>query len=117
LGGIWNMVARTAFFQLRYSAALLAGTTAMMLAVFWLPVVGLFFPAAGAKIISCCALAAMIVTYLPTLRFYGQPRGWAAALPLIAALYLAMTWSSAMRFWVGTGSSWKGRFYEKRKKS
>jgi len=117
LGGIWNMVARTAFFQLRYSAALLAGTTAMMVAVFWLPVAGLFFPGAGAKIISCCAIAAMILTYLPTLRFYRQPGGWAVALPVIATLYLAMTWSSAMRFWVGTGSSWKGRFYEKRRKS
>ena len=36
LAGIWNMVARTAFCQLRYSAILLAATTVMMLAVFWL---------------------------------------------------------------------------------
>ncbi len=116
LEGIWNMVARTAFCQLRYSAGLLAGTTAIMLAVFWLPVAGLFFPAAGAKIISCCALAAMILSYLPTLKFYQQSRGWVLALPLIATLYLAMTWSSAIRFWVGTGSSWKGRFYAVNKK-
>lgn len=116
LEGIWNMVARTAFFQLRYSAVLLAGTTAIMLTVFWLPVAGLFFPAASAKIISACALAALILSYLPTLKFYGQSRGWAVALPLIAALYLAMTWSSAIRFWVGTGSRWKGRFYSRHKK-
>ncbi len=116
LEGIWNMVARTAFFQLRYSAVLLAGTTVVMLTVFWLPVAGLFFPAASAKIISACALAALILSYLPTLKFYGQSRGWAVALPLIAALYLAMTWSSAIRFWVGTGSRWKGRFYSRHKK-
>jgi hopene-associated glycosyltransferase HpnB len=116
LEGIWNMVARTAFFQLRYSAVLLAGTTAIMLTVFWLPVAGLFFPAASAKIISACALAALILSYLPTLKFYGQSRGWALALPLISALYLAMTWSSAIRFWVGTGSRWKGRFYSRHKK-
>ena len=116
LEGIWNMVARTAFFQLRYSAVLLAGTTVVMLTVFWLPVAGLFFPAASAKIISACALAALILSYLPTLKFCGLSRGWAVALPLIAALYLAMTWSSAIRFWVGTGSRWKGRFYSRHKK-
>jgi hypothetical protein len=87
-----------------------------MLAVFWLPVAGLFFPAAGAKIISFFALAALIVSYLPTLKFYQQSRGWVLALPLIATLYLAMTWSSAIRFWVGTGACWKGRFYATNKK-
>ena len=116
LAGIWNMVARTAFCQLRYSVGLLVATTAMMLAVFWLPVAGLFFPAASAKIISACALAALILSYLPTLKFYGQSRGWAVTLPLIGTLYLAMTWSSAIRFWVGAGSPWKGRFYARHKK-
>jgi hopene-associated glycosyltransferase HpnB len=116
LEGIWNMVARTAFSQLRYSALLLAGTTAMMLTVFWLPVSGLFFPTASAKIISACALAALILSYLPTLKFYGLSGAWALALPLIATLYLAMTWSSAIRFWVGEGSPWKGRFYSRPEK-
>jgi hopene-associated glycosyltransferase HpnB len=115
LEGIWNMVARTAFYQLRYSAVLLAGTTATMLAVFWLPAAGLFFPGASAKIIASCALAAMIVSYLPTLKFYGRSRVWALALPLVATLYLAMTWSSAIRCWFGSGSSWKGRFYGRQK--
>jgi hopene-associated glycosyltransferase HpnB len=116
LADIWNMVARTAFCQLRYSAILLAGTTMIMLLVFWLPIAGLFFPAVIAKVISACALAAMILSYLPTLKFYGQSRSWALLLPLIATLYLAMTWSSAIRFWVGTGSPWKGRFYRPDKK-
>ncbi len=115
LAGIWSMVARTAFCQLRYSVMLLAGTTMIMLVVFWLPVAGLFFPGAGAKIISACALGASVLTYLPTLKFYGQSRGWALVLSVIATLYLAMTWSSAVRYWAGSGSSWKGRFYTKRK--
>ena len=115
LADIWNMVARTAFCQLRYSAILLAGTTMIMLLVFWLPIAGLFFPAAGAKIISAWALAAMILSYLPTLKFYGRSRGWALALPFIATLYLAMTWSSAIRFWAGSGAAWKGRFYGRNK--
>ena len=88
----------------------------VMLLVFWLPIAGLFFPAAGAKIVSACALGALFLTYLPTLTFYGQSRGWAFALPFIAALYLAMTWSSAIRYWVGSGSLWKGRFYARDKK-
>lgn len=115
LADIWNMVARTAFCQLHYSAMLLAGTTAVMLTVFWLPVAGLFFPAVSAKVISTGALAAMILSYLPILQFYRQSRVWALALPVIATLYLAMTWSSAIRHWAGAGSLWKGRFYTKHK--
>ena len=116
LAGIWEMVARTGFCQLRYSAILLVGTTAIMLLVFWLPVAGLFFPTIIAKTVSAAALGTLILSYLPTLRFYGLPRKWALALPLIAALYLAMTWSSATRFWFGEGSTWKGRFYKKDEK-
>ena len=112
LAGIWDMVARTGFCQLHYSAILLVGTTAIMLTVFWLPVAGLFFPTAIAKIISAGALGTLILSYLPTVKFYGLSRSWALALPLIAALYVAMTWSSAIRFWFGEGSTWKGRFYK-----
>jgi hypothetical protein len=90
---------------------LLIGTTAVMLLAFWLPIGGLFFPAAGAKVISGCALGASVLTYLPSLKFYGQSRRWALTLSLIATLYLAMTWSSAIWYWVGSGSSWKGRCY------
>ena len=116
LAGIWSMVTRTAFCQLRYSPWVLAGTTAIMMMVFWLPVAGLFFPVASAKVMSACALAALILTYLPTLKFYERSRGWAVTLPLIATLYLAMTWSSALHFWVGAGLRWKGRFYPRDKK-
>jgi hopene-associated glycosyltransferase HpnB len=103
LAAIWNMVARSAFCQLRYSAMLLVGTTAVMIIVFWLPVAGLFFPTASAKVISTIALFAMIYSYLPTLKFYGVSRAFALALPFIGTLYLAMTWSSAIRYWAGAG--------------
>lgn len=111
LSGIWQMVSRTAFCQLRYSIPLLVGTTIALLMSFWLPVAGLAFPSATAKAMSLSALAAMIMTYLPTLRFYGRSRAWAFALPLITTLYLAMTWSSMIQFWFGSGSSWKDRSY------
>jgi hopene-associated glycosyltransferase HpnB len=116
LPGIWNMVARNAFCQLHYSEMFLAGTTAIMLTVFWLPVAGLFSPTASAKVISAVALAAMFLSYLPILKCYSRSKGWALALPVIALFYLAMTWSSALRFWVGTGSAWKGRFYTRNEK-
>jgi hopene-associated glycosyltransferase HpnB len=111
LRSIWNMVARTAFHQLRYSLPLLLLCTVMMIAVFWFPIAGMFFPSILSRIICGFALAAMVLSYLPTLRFYHRSAGWALLLPVIAMGYLAMTWTSAIRFWQGKGSTWKGRSY------
>jgi len=111
---IWEMVARTAFTQLNYSGLLLALCTAIMVLSFVVPGLGLFLPSGIAKFFSALGLAIMILCYLPTLKFYGLPGRWALALPLIGILYLAMTWTSAMRYWLGGGSHWKGRAYSKR---
>lgn len=108
---IWDMVARTAFHQLRYSLLLLLVLTLAMGVLFWGPVVGLFLPSQTAHLVSWSALAAMMTTYLPTLRFYGLNMGWALFLPLIGTFYLAMTWTSAIRFYLGKGAAWKGRTY------
>jgi len=114
LRDIRDMVARTAFHQLRYSTLLLLLCTVMMIIVFWLPVAGVFIPSTLSKIISSGALAAMVLSYLPTLRFYNLSLGWSLLLPVIATCYLAMTWTSAIRFWQGKGSTWKGRSYGSR---
>ena len=116
LAPIWNMVARTAFAQLRYSTLLLLVGTVLMMTAFWLPIAGLFFPNLMAKVISVASLAAMMLGYLPTLKFYGIFRGLALALPLLGSFYLAMTWTSAIRFWLREGSEWKGRSYTKKGK-
>jgi hopene-associated glycosyltransferase HpnB len=109
---IWKMVARTAFTQLRYSTLLLLLCTVIMIIAFWVPVAGLLlFPSPGAKIISALALGAMTLSYHPTLRFYRLSGWWAAGMPLIGTLYLAMTWSSAIGSWQGKGFDWKGRSY------
>ncbi|MDH3898627.1 MAG: glycosyltransferase [Deltaproteobacteria bacterium] len=110
---IWEMVARTAFTQLNYSGLLLALCTAIMVLSFVVPGLGLFLPSGMAKFFSALGLAIMILCYLPTLKFYGLPGRWALALPLIGILYLAMTWTSAMRYWLGGGSHWKGRAYSR----
>ena len=111
LSPIWDMVARTAFYQLRYSFGLLVLTTLVMLGIFWVPVFGLFFPVTMAKIMSGVALIAMAITYLPVLKFYNRSPAWSFTLPIIAFLYICMTWTSAVRHWTGTGAIWKGRAY------
>ncbi len=111
---IWEMVARTAFTQLHYSKLLLILCTVIMLASFGMPGIGLLLSPLAVKLFSAFCLASMVLTYLPTLKFYRMSAWWALAMPLIGSLYLAMTWTSAMRYWLGGGSHWKGRAYSKR---
>lgn len=106
LADVWNMVARTAFTQLRYSVLLLLLCTGLMTALFWLPLVGMF-----SDFGYTLALAGMALSFLPTLSFYGCSPLWALFMPLTAGLYLGMTWSSALRYWRGERSRWKGRVY------
>ena len=110
LGAVWQMVARTAYTQLRYSPALLLLCTLLMALSFWAPIAGLAGPLA-AQIAAAVGLLAMAVCYVPTLLYYRLSPAWALALPLIGTLYLAMTWHSALRDWGGRRSEWKGRVY------
>jgi hopene-associated glycosyltransferase HpnB len=108
---IWNMVARTAFTQLRYSKLLLILCTVIMLASFGMPGIGLLWSPLSVRLLSAFCLASMVLTYLPTLKFYSMSAWWAFAMPLIGSLYLAMTWGSAINHWRGQTSRWKGRTY------
>jgi hopene-associated glycosyltransferase HpnB len=112
LGIIWNMVTRTAFTKLGYSKIALFLCTLMMLASFSIPVIGLLLPFAYVKLLSAFCLAGMMLTYLPTLRFYRISGWWALPMPLIGTLYLAMTWTSAVNYWLGETARWKGRTYQ-----
>jgi hopene-associated glycosyltransferase HpnB len=120
LAGLWDMVARSAYTQLRYSPALLCAT---LLGLVWLYAVapaavlaGLAGLAAGAGpaaawclVAGLAAWALMAISYLPVLRLY-RLRPWRAALlPLVALLYAAMTADSARRHRAGRGGEWKGR--------
>ena len=112
LQSIWHMVARTAFTQLRYSFWMLLLVTFGLVALFCLPAATVIFAStAGARLLAATAIGAMILSYLPTLKYYRLSTSWALAMPLIGVLYLAMTWSSALRYWAGTRSAWKGRTY------
>jgi hopene-associated glycosyltransferase HpnB len=113
LSSIWNMVARTAFTQLRYSRGLLVICTLLMAVTFLLPLVGLWSDSVLIRGISAFSCSVMLITYLPVLSYYGRPWWWLPTLPLAALLYLAMTWSSALRYWRGERSRWKNRVYER----
>ena len=121
MGGLWDMVARSAYTQLRYSPALLAGTVAGLCWLYLLPPVaalgGLaaavghppgpavwWFAGAG-----LAGWALMALSYLPVLRLYRLSPLRAPALPVIALLYTAMTVDSARRHRMGRGGEWKGR--------
>lgn len=114
LGTIWRMVARSAYTQLNYSPVLLGGASLMLALAFWMPLIALItFPALDAKLIGGLALLAMMASYWPTLRYYDRSPWWVLALPLIGTLYLAMTWSSAIDYWHGRRTIWKGRIYDR----
>jgi hopene-associated glycosyltransferase HpnB len=110
---VWDMVARSAYTQLRYSPVALAGTVAGMALLYLLPVAaalaGLLLPSGWLATAGFGAWAAMSVTYLPVLRLYRLSPARAVCLPLIGALYTAMTISSARRHRAGQGGEWKGR--------
>lgn len=120
LADLWQMVTRSAYYQLRYSPVLLACTIVGLLWLYLIPPVaalsGLIGVAAdGGSPASWCAAAGlagwliMVVTYLPLLRLYRLSQIRAAALPLIALMYAAMTLDSARCRRAGRGGAWKGR--------
>ncbi len=111
LSNFWEMVERIAFTQLHYSNWLLLATTFVMLLGFWLPWGGLFSPYPAPRLVGMLGVSAMTLSYLPMLRYYCRSILWAPTLPLIGGLYLLMTWSSALRYWRGKRSEWKGRLY------
>ena len=108
---IWEMVARSAFTQLSYSVGLLMLCTLMIASLFVMPVLGIAWSADQTLVWSLVAYASLIICYWPTLRYYRMNGAWALLLPVIACFYLAMTWTSAFRFWQGVRSQWKNRVY------
>ena len=115
LEDIWNMVARTAFTQLKYSPLFLVATIVGLLITYLVPPVALaatIIDGGGqALAFSVIAWMIMVMTYAPTLRLYRQPIALGLVLPVVASLYSLMTIDSAMRHWRGKGGAWKGRTY------
>jgi hopene-associated glycosyltransferase HpnB len=114
LNALWNMVARSAYAQLRHSPLLVGGTVLGLMLVFVVPpvstVVGLFADL-WLLLLGASGWLLMAGSYTPILRYYRQPALAALLLPYTAALYLAMTIDSARRHHQGRGAAWKGRTY------
>src|SRR5580658_9181790 len=118
LADLWQMVARSAYIQLRYSPLLLAGTVAGLAFIYVVPPAGAIAGLAAGAATAPAALAAgaglagwalMSASYLPMLRLYRLSPLRAPGLPLTALLYAAMTVDSARRHYAGRGAEWKGR--------
>jgi len=115
LAEFWDMVARTAFTQLRYSPLLLVATVIAMAAIYLAPPLLLLAAlASGAWLdaaLAGAAVALMLASFRPVLYYYRLPAWRVVTLPAVAALYVAMTVDSALRHWRGRGGGWKGRHY------
>lgn len=106
---IRDMIARSAFNQLRHSYLLLAGCLLGMTLVFILPLVLVFSDNELAGWIAALACIMMFASYVPTLRLYRVNVLSALTLPFAAIFYMYATMVSARNYWRGKGGEWKGR--------
>jgi hopene-associated glycosyltransferase HpnB len=108
---LWRMIARTAFTQLRFSAALLAITMVGLTVVWLVPPWFIAFGQGWEFVAGLCAYVLSALSYLPTLRRYRRSWLWVLALPLIAIFFMMATLGSAVNYWRGSGATWKDRAY------
>jgi hopene-associated glycosyltransferase HpnB len=106
---IRQMVARSAYAQLRFSPLLLTATIAGMALVYLVPVLLALFGHGSAEALGLLAWALMTVAFLPILRFYRLSPLWGPFLPVIALAYMAFTVDSAYQYARKRGGLWKGR--------
>jgi hypothetical protein len=124
LAGAWNMVARTAYTQLRYSPLLLIATVLGLGLVYLAPplsaVGGLALAAIspglgpGWWLLATGLLAWILMSssYVPMLKWYDTSPWLILLLPATVLIYTLMTIDSARQHLKGTGGAWKGRTYE-----
>ncbi len=103
----WNMVARTAYTQLGYSPLLLLLCTILMGVAYLVPILSIL----KRPLVSLITLLLMAATYRPIVLYYNLSPFWILGLPVAGFLYLIMTWTSAIRYYSGERSQWKGRSY------
>ncbi len=110
LADFGQMVARSAFAELRYSPLRLAMAIAGMCLVYLAPPIFALFADGFARLAGALAWAMMVISMTPTLRLYGRPLAGGVALPAIAFAYIVFTLESALQYWRGRGGYWKGRY-------
>ena len=108
-GEVGSMISRTAFNQLNHSALMLLLSLVGLTLTYLLPPLLLLAHGTLTKELGAMGWAAMMLSYLPMVRFYGLNPLWVLALPLVAVFYMGATLHSAVKFWTGQGGQWKGR--------
>lgn len=106
---IRELIARTAFTQLRYSSFQLIATLLALFVTYILPWISFSAGDDPAWFLAGTALCLMAVSFGVTVRFYNLSFFWALTLPIAAAFYAYATCVSALRYWLGRGGQWKGR--------
>jgi hopene-associated glycosyltransferase HpnB len=113
LRGIVEMVARSAFTQLRFRYSLLLATLLSLCLFFVSPPIllvgGILAGDTVAWGAATMAWGLQAASLLPTVRYHRVAAAFAVSLPLASALYGYMTVLSAWRHLRGRGSLWKGR--------
>ena len=105
-GAIERMIARSAFNQLSHSTLMLVVAIIGLLVTYVVPIALLFGPAPW---LGVAAIALMLISYYPMVRYYRLNPLWTLTLPLAAIFYMGATIDSAIRYWTGRGGEWKGR--------
>lgn len=108
---VWEMIARTAYVQLRHSPLLLAGCVVGMSVLYCWPPMLAFMARGVPQILGGAAWLLMALAFQPTLRRYRRWPLWGVALPVIGLFYLGATVASAVRHYAGRGGGWKNRVY------
>ena len=108
---VWNMIARTAYVQLKYSRLRLLGCIAAMVLIYCAPPFWACFGHGRIRFFGALTWLMMALSFQPTLRRYHSSPWWGFALPAIGLFYLAATVASAIRHHLGRGGNWKNRVY------
>ena len=108
---VWNMIARTAYVQLKHSSLLLLGCLFGMGAIFCVAPVLAIFSSGVARSIGIATWLMMALAFQPTLHRYKRSPLWGISLPAISIFYLGATIASANRHYSGRGGGWKNRVY------
>lgn len=108
---VWNMIARTAYVQLKYSPLILVGTVLGMMLVWIVPMFLTLFGRGLTRKLGALAWAASMASYLPTLQRFRVSPLWAVLLLAVAVFYTAATIGSAVDHHRGRGVQWKNRAY------
>lgn len=106
---IWDMIARSAFAQLGYSATMLILTLLLLATAYLAPPLLLLSASPFAMLCGAAAWLGMSAAFLPCVRRHDGPWDAALLLPAIGVFYAAATAGSAVLYWRGRGGAWKGR--------